>query len=219
MNILGINAYHGDASAALVVDGQLVSAVEEERFNRIKHWAGFPSESIRYCLDVAGSISLTWTTSRCLLIRVLTWLNGLRLLLAIDLAFVPSSIGLNDKGKHSGWKTSWHKGLVSRDRRSKPSSIESNITKRTWLPGFSFRPTKKRLFSPSTGWGILQAPSPLTQKGPIGRNSTVSISLIRSGSSIHQSRCTWGFHTTGTSTRSWDLLPTANRNSPTSSAK
>ncbi len=54
MNILGINAYHGDASAALVQDGKLVAAVEEERFNRIKHWAGFPSQSIRYCLDVAG---------------------------------------------------------------------------------------------------------------------------------------------------------------------
>jgi carbamoyltransferase len=54
MNILGINAYHGDASAALVVDGQLVAAVEEERFNRIKHWAGFPAESIRYCLEYAG---------------------------------------------------------------------------------------------------------------------------------------------------------------------
>ncbi|MAT70895.1 MAG: carbamoyltransferase [Planctomycetaceae bacterium] len=54
MNILGINAYHGDASAALVVDGTLVAAVEEERFNRIKHWAGFPAESIRWCLDEAG---------------------------------------------------------------------------------------------------------------------------------------------------------------------
>lgn len=54
MNILGINAYHGDASAALVVDGQLVAAVEEERFNRIKHWAGFPGQSIQYCLDFAG---------------------------------------------------------------------------------------------------------------------------------------------------------------------
>ncbi len=54
MNILGLNAYHGDASAALVVDGQLVAAVEEERFNRIKHWAGFPSQSIQYCLDFAG---------------------------------------------------------------------------------------------------------------------------------------------------------------------
>jgi len=50
-SILGINAYHGDASAALVCDGELVAAVEEERFNRIKHWAGFPAESIRYCLE------------------------------------------------------------------------------------------------------------------------------------------------------------------------
>lgn len=54
MNIIGINAYHGDASAALVIDGKLVAAVEEERFNRIKHWAGFPAESIRWCLGKAG---------------------------------------------------------------------------------------------------------------------------------------------------------------------
>ena len=57
MNILGLNAYHGDSSAALVVDGQLVAAVEEERFNRVKHWAGFPAESIRYCL-AAGAIQV-----------------------------------------------------------------------------------------------------------------------------------------------------------------
>lgn len=54
MNILGINAYHGDASASLVQDGQLIAAVEEERLNRIKHWAGFPAQSIQYCLDAAG---------------------------------------------------------------------------------------------------------------------------------------------------------------------
>ncbi len=54
MIILGINAYHGDAAAALVRDGQLVAAVEEERFNRRKHCAGFPTESVRYCLEVAG---------------------------------------------------------------------------------------------------------------------------------------------------------------------
>lgn len=52
-SILGINAFHGDASAALVVDGKLIAAVEEERFNRIKHWAGFPAESIRWCLEQA----------------------------------------------------------------------------------------------------------------------------------------------------------------------
>jgi carbamoyltransferase len=52
--ILGINAYHGDASAAIVHDGQLVAAAEEERFNRKKHCAGFPTLAIRYCLDAAG---------------------------------------------------------------------------------------------------------------------------------------------------------------------
>jgi carbamoyltransferase len=41
-SILGINAYHGDASAALIVDGNLVAAVEEERFTRIKHDTSFP---------------------------------------------------------------------------------------------------------------------------------------------------------------------------------
>src|SRR5215510_8455312 len=54
MYILGINAYHGDASAAIIKDGKLLAAVEEERFNRIKHCAGFPTESVRYCLSVAG---------------------------------------------------------------------------------------------------------------------------------------------------------------------
>src|SRR3989338_2753618 len=52
--ILGINAYHGDASAALVIDGKLVAAAEEERFNRIKHSAGFPSHAVVYCLAAAG---------------------------------------------------------------------------------------------------------------------------------------------------------------------
>ncbi len=52
--VLGINAYHGDASAALLADGRLVAAVEEERFNRIKHAAGFPSNAVRFCLHRAG---------------------------------------------------------------------------------------------------------------------------------------------------------------------
>jgi len=54
MIILGINAFHGDSSAALVRDGVLVAAAEEERFSRIKHWAGFPLQSIAYCLREAG---------------------------------------------------------------------------------------------------------------------------------------------------------------------
>jgi carbamoyltransferase len=54
MIILGINAHHADASAAIVVDGRLVAAAEEERFRRVKHWAGFPTAAIDYCLREAG---------------------------------------------------------------------------------------------------------------------------------------------------------------------
>ncbi len=54
MLILGLNAFHGDSAACLVRDDQLIAAAEEERFRRVKHWAGFPSEAIRYCLREAG---------------------------------------------------------------------------------------------------------------------------------------------------------------------
>ncbi|HEY0513850.1 MAG TPA: carbamoyltransferase C-terminal domain-containing protein [Thermoanaerobaculia bacterium] len=49
--ILGLSVYHADASAAAVVDGRFVAGVEEERFRRIKHWAGFPERAIRFCLE------------------------------------------------------------------------------------------------------------------------------------------------------------------------
>ena len=54
MYVLGINAYHADGSAVLLKDGELIVAVEEERFRRIKHWAGFPTEAIRKCLEIGG---------------------------------------------------------------------------------------------------------------------------------------------------------------------
>lgn len=52
--VLGINAFHGDSSACLIHHGKIIAAVEEERFRRIKHWAGFPSMAIAYCLKEAG---------------------------------------------------------------------------------------------------------------------------------------------------------------------
>jgi carbamoyltransferase len=52
--ILGLNAYHGDAAAALLIDGELVAAAEEERFNRVKHCAGFPELAAAWCLADAG---------------------------------------------------------------------------------------------------------------------------------------------------------------------
>lgn len=54
MYILGINAYHGDSSACIIRDGQMLAGVEEERFSRVKHWAGYPRLAIEYCLHEAG---------------------------------------------------------------------------------------------------------------------------------------------------------------------
>jgi carbamoyltransferase len=54
MNILGITSYHESSAAAIVCDGKLVAACEEERFNRIKYWGGFPTQAIRFCLKEAG---------------------------------------------------------------------------------------------------------------------------------------------------------------------
>jgi carbamoyltransferase len=54
MYILGINAFHGDSSACILKNGEIIAASEEERFRRIKHWAGFPSEAIKFCLKEAN---------------------------------------------------------------------------------------------------------------------------------------------------------------------
>src|ERR1700691_5616396 len=54
MYILGINAYHADSSAAIFKNGELIAATEEERFRRVKHWAGFPTLAIEFCLREAG---------------------------------------------------------------------------------------------------------------------------------------------------------------------
>ena len=54
MYIIGINSYHPDSSACIIKDGKLISAVEEERLTRIKHWSGFPTLSIKHCLKEAN---------------------------------------------------------------------------------------------------------------------------------------------------------------------
>jgi len=54
--ILGLNAFHADSSACILREGQLIAAAEEERFNRIKHWAGLPVRAVDYCLNEAGIV-------------------------------------------------------------------------------------------------------------------------------------------------------------------
>ncbi len=53
MYILGLNAYHGDSSACIYKNGELIAATEEERIRRLKHWAGLPTEAIKFCLNEA----------------------------------------------------------------------------------------------------------------------------------------------------------------------
>ena len=55
MIVLGINAYHANSSAAIIVEGRLIAAVEEERLNRVKYAAGLPARAIQFCLDAAGA--------------------------------------------------------------------------------------------------------------------------------------------------------------------
>ena len=54
--ILGVNTYHADSSACLIINGKLVAAIEEERLNRIKHYAGFPSKAIKECLIIGDVV-------------------------------------------------------------------------------------------------------------------------------------------------------------------
>ena len=67
MLIVGINAYHGDVAAAIVRDGRLIAALEEERFARIKHVAGFPARAIERGLAMAGATAAevdVWAVAR-----------------------------------------------------------------------------------------------------------------------------------------------------------
>ena len=59
--IIGINTYHADSSACIIVDGNLIAAIEEERINRKKHYSGYPIESIKECLRIAEKKELEIT--------------------------------------------------------------------------------------------------------------------------------------------------------------
>src|ERR1700739_4049681 len=79
-SILGLNAYNGDSAACLFVDGKLVAAAEEERFRRIKHWAGLPTEAIDYCLREAR---LAWRDIEHIAINRKPGVNNWRRLLFV----------------------------------------------------------------------------------------------------------------------------------------
>jgi carbamoyltransferase len=68
MNVLGVSGFYHDSAAALVRDGEVIAAAQEERFSRIRHDESFPSNAVRYCLD-AGGMSVNVTSIRRRLVR------------------------------------------------------------------------------------------------------------------------------------------------------
>src|SRR4029079_3260351 len=62
MRILGISAFYHDSAAALIEDGEIIAAAQEERFTRKKHDARFPAAAIAYCLEEKG---IFWVGAEC----------------------------------------------------------------------------------------------------------------------------------------------------------
>ena len=154
MIVLGLNAYHGDVSAALLRDGKVVAAVEEERFRRIKHWAGFPRESIGACLEMAGidaravdhfAIS---RKPRAHLLRKALFAASHRpqIRLVSDRMRNADRVG---RVSRSGWRT-----LVAwRQRRYASGCTGSSITRLIWPVHSSSPPSSEPLCARSTDSG------------------------------------------------------------------
>jgi len=92
--VLGISFGHGDSSAALIVDGKLIAAAEEERFNRIKHFAGFPTQAVHYCLKEGG---VGASQIQCVAIAKKTWNQALK-----KMSFVLTHPGVLAQKKSKG---------------------------------------------------------------------------------------------------------------------
>ena len=200
MIILGLNAFHGDSSAALVRDGKLVAAAEEERFRRVKHWAGFPSQAIAYCLREAG---LRLADVDHVAVNQDSRANLLRKL-AI-LAAQPPDIGLvldrlrNRQPAAGRFPSSSprHFPATAFAAQSTTSSIISRIFPRP----FTSRRSRKR----SSSRSMASAISPVPPGASAGRATSISraacIFRIRSASSIRRSRNISAFRITATNTR------------------
>ncbi len=200
-SILGINAYHGDASAALVVDGRLVAAVEEERFNRIKHWAGFPAESIRWCLQSGGitageldHVGISFDP------RTNFWKR---------IGFVvrnrPSLGSLLDRVRRQGKTIALEDqfarsvGVTRSDLKAQFHRIEHHQTHTA--AGFLISPFDEAAVLSIDGMGDFTSTLTVHAKGPIGSSRTASSIRTRSASFTRPSPCIWAFPITATNTR------------------
>ena len=201
MFVLGINAYHGDASAAILCDGKLVAAIEEERFNRVKHWAGFPAQSIRFCLETAG-------TDIQSVDHVAISFNP-RSNLGRRLAFVakhrPSMRAIMDRISRQ------RKTLGLPEQLADATGVSASSIKAKFhridhhethvATGFLVSPFEEAAVLSVDGMGDFTSTMTAAAECTEWRDSIESTSRIRLATCTRHSRCTLVFHTTEMSTR------------------
>ncbi len=210
MLILGINCFHADSAACLLRDGAIVAAAEEERFRRIKHWAGFPTEAIQYCLDEAGAapadldhVAINRDPGANLLKKAL-----------FSVAHRPS-LELIRARLENATRVAEPRGAARGDLRRRSRDAQGQVPPRRAPPRAPRRAflrlavRARRRGLASTASAISRAPCGGWAPAPGSMCSAGSIFPIRSASSTRRSRSTSASRTTATSTRSWASPPTA----------
>ena len=212
MVILGLNAFHADSSACIVRDGELVAAVEEERFRRIKHWAGFPSQSIAYCLREAGVRARRRGPcrdqsgqSRASVCARLRYVLGHRPDMSLLLARLrqPSQAG-------SSFPSSLAEAFPDDSFRGAFHNIEHHLAHLS--SAFHVSPFEEAVVVSVDGFGDFASAAWGVGRGKDHRDRRdESTFRTRSAFSIRRSPSIWAFRITATNTRSWAWRPTASR--------
>ena len=209
MIVLGLNCFHGDSSAALIRDGELVAAAEEERFRRVKHWAGFPSQAITFCLARGRHHAVRRRSRRdqsgqpCQSRRQAAYILAQR----------PDPRLVWSRWKNRRARVNVAE-LVRAERARRrirwTGSRASSTISRTFPQPSMSRHLKRRSSVSVDGFGDFASAAWGVGRGhhDSGRWARL-FSRIRSASSIRRSPSISDFPTTATSTRSWGLRPMA----------
>ena len=198
MLILGLNAFHADSAAAIVRDGRLIAAAEEERFRRLKHWAGFPSEAIAYCLREAGAnlsdldhVAFN-QDSRAQLLRKLCYV--------IKRPNINLVLGrLRNRRARAGIPALLQQAFPGHTLRATSHPIEHHLAHLS--SAFHVVPSRKRSSSRSMASAISPARPGASEATARSPSMAGSIFRIRSASSIRRSRSISAFRTMATNTR------------------
>ena len=178
MIILGINAYHANSSAAIVVDGRLLAAVEEERLNRVKYAAGLPARAIQYCLDQAGA---KLSEVDHIAVPRNPWARlGTKLRFAMRMPRFALDRARVMR-RFAGVKADLANAFEIPSKTSGRTSIASSTTLLIWPARTSFPRSKIQPCFPPTAWEILQAACGRSAKGLRCIRSAKFGSLIRWG--------------------------------------